>query len=162
LATGLRQRADARILSTRQVLQDRADSTRDREHGRKLQRLGDELDATEGGRWVANSVREALSTPAALLVVDAVRTADQIAAVRALGRVTHIHLSADAEVLSERYARLRAMAPEAELPSFASVRSNATEAAVENLKGLADIFIDTGEVDIDEMRDCALNAVREH
>jgi adenylosuccinate synthase len=118
---------------------------------RVLQEYGDKLDSDTGGGWVAEGVAKILgerSEPIAgnaLVIVDSVRVHHQVERLReAYGaQVTHIHLYAPSEVLSERYVARGEASGLVELRSYSEVASNATESAVNQLEAEADIAIDT-------------------
>lgn len=142
LAKGLAITPRLARLSTRAVLIEAADSA-DR---RGLQRAGEVLDAATGGKWVADAVRKwASSAIDSAVAVDAVRIAGQIGALRNEWPVVHIHLTAPVDVLADRYYGRRLKDPDIELPSYADVASDPTEAEVETLSGLADLTVDTSE-----------------
>jgi adenylosuccinate synthase len=110
-----------------------------------LQNAGDALDRKTKGRWVAQALAKALlDLPAnALVLVDAVRIERQVKAVReAFGpRVTHVHLTAPIDELSQRYRNRRKELKE--LSSYRQVQSNPTEKNIESLARLADVVVDT-------------------
>lgn len=110
-----------------------------------LQRAGDKLDRTTGGRWVAEAVaRSASRLPeSAVLIIDSARIKDQIDAIRdAFGaRVVHVHLTASVAELRNRYASRSG--PLRELPSYERVRQNRTERSIEILADHADVVINT-------------------
>jgi len=101
-----------------------------------LQHFGDELDARTKGAWLA----EKLPMGCYLLLVDAARTADQIAHIRRKfgAHVVHIHLKAGLSALEQRFARRGA-----DISSYDAVQANATEAGVRQLSNIADVVIDT-------------------
>ncbi len=113
-----------------------------------MQKAGEGLDRKTSGAWVQEELtdvlREAANSPPSALILDAVRIAGQIEAVRrSYGRrVLHIHLTAPPEVLEARY---KARRPEGfrEFDSYAEVLNNPTEAKVNDLMGLADVVIDS-------------------
>ncbi|WP_434382881.1 adenylosuccinate synthetase [Melittangium boletus] len=147
LAEGLVTRHGARRVSSRALLLARLEGRGgDR---RSLQEAGAALDQETNGRWVADSVKELLQreeVPPSLLVVDAVRVAAQVEALRqALGsRVLHVHLTAPEPELAARYDQRRAhAASDPERTSFAEARADATERGVEALAARADLVLDT-------------------
>jgi adenylosuccinate synthase len=111
-----------------------------------LQELGEKLDRDTGGGWVLEALarRVAALGDDAKVVVDAVRIAGQIDAVRkGYGpRVAHVHLAAGVPELEKRYKH-RKRGEIKELPSYAEVLKNKTESEVPQLKGSADIVIET-------------------
>jgi adenylosuccinate synthase len=122
---------------------------------RGLQDLGDQLDASTKGRWVADGVAEwAAENDAHLVVVDAVRIKAQVDLLRdAFGSdVHHIHLHASRVTLSERYAKRAEQGSHlVELTSYDEVAGNATEAAVGELHADADTVIDTDRSSQDDV-----------
>jgi hypothetical protein len=81
----------------------------------------------------------------AVVVVDAVRIAKQIDAIRkAYGqRVFHIHLEAPETILAIRYKKKRRQKGFKEFSSYTEVLKNDTERQVESLAPLADVVIKT-------------------
>lgn len=144
LADALVQQARFALVKTWEMLTDRApEVARERV---ALQRLGEQLDADTNGDWVAQDLsRQARSLPEqALIVVDAVRIAGQIEAVRrSFGpRVVHVHLKAPIEILERRYKH-RKRGEIKELASYADVQASRTERDVTGLEEIADVVIDT-------------------
>ena len=130
--------------------------------GRKdLQLEGETLDKLTGGVWLRDELQTILNGDVSdsPIVVDAVRTLDQVQAVRDtyVPAVTHIHLTARKETLAVRYAARNACGGQLELPTYEHVRQNETERIVDTLHAAADIVIDTGMNDEDETfrRACA-------
>ena len=124
-------------------------SPRTKPERRSLQLAGQRLDRADGGAWVAEALQRtidlatAAGTPKGLFVVDSVRIAGQIEAVRrAYGaEVHHIHLTASAQELRNRYEE-RERAEDASVP-YDRLKSNRTEKQVEDLASLADIVVRT-------------------
>ncbi len=148
LARGLTTGMEAAILSTRELLIGLAPEG-DR---RTLQQFGEDLDRREAGAWVSRPAFRArteldISRP---LIVDAVRTAEQISALRVSVCVVHIHLAARVSVLKRRYDRRRAIEPGFELAGYDAVRANPTEMAVDELAGFADLVLRTDLLGIEE------------
>lgn len=110
-----------------------------------LQEAGDDLDRATGGKWVADALYEKTRSlpPDTDVVVDAVRIEPQITALRERfgSRITHVHLTAPLDVLTERY-RSRGN-PSMEFGSYEAARANQTESKIEKLADIADIVIDT-------------------
>jgi len=140
------------ILKTKDVIRELASRRLGKElpkERRAMQEFGDRLDRETKGQWVRDELRKLLSRlgleePNAMVLVDAVRIPDQIRAIRqAYGfAVTHIHLCAPPETLSERYRGRRSSGLQ-ELPSYADVERNPTEARIQQLERVADVVIDT-------------------
>lgn len=117
-----------------------------------LQKAGERLDRKTKGGWVASEITRIMAEAADAgsssaesfrLLVDSARLVSQIDAIRrAFGqRVVHVHLTAPLPELRRRYlSRRTAMR---ELPSFAALRRDRTEAAIDDLMASADIVIDT-------------------
>ena len=124
-------------------------SPRTKPERRSLQLAGQRLDRADGGAWVAEALQRTIDlatvagTPKGLFVVDSVRIAGQIEAVRrAYGaEVHHIHLTASAEELRTRYEE-RERAEDASVP-YDRLKSNRTEKKIEGLASLADIVVRT-------------------
>ena len=152
LARSLANRFDGVRFSTREILlQELGDSERSRA---QLQRLGAELDDRTEGRWVADGLSTAVfEAGQRLVIIDAVRTADQIEALRlAFGRdVRHVHVTASPETCEERYESRRASSDVAEAGTYADVKSDPTEANIDSLASLADIAIDADRINEDDV-----------
>ena len=143
LAKGLATARGVRVLTTRLLIARLLDRRPDELTRGELQTAGDELDRERGGAWVAEEIGELLVERPGLVVIDAVRNADQLAAVRDVAATFHVHLSADEATLAARYAERSRSNPQLEFPNFESLRANPTEAQVEELVELADLTIDT-------------------
>jgi adenylosuccinate synthase len=102
LADILRARFACEVFKTRELI---AAALSARSERVSLQRAGDKLDRTTGGRWVAEAVARAASrlSENAVVIVDSARIKDQIDAIRdAFGaRVVHVHLTASITELIE-------------------------------------------------------------
>lgn len=163
LAHGLANKYGAVLISTKDLLRHTADERGDAlpaERG-AMQRYGTLLDDETAGRWVAKAVAAQIAQasgegddgydqpaddlPAGLFVVDAVRIARQIDALRdALGiNVVHVHLHSSHTVLSERYQKRGETSGLQELASYDEVANDPTERKVADLKDDADVAIDT-------------------
>ena len=122
-------------VSTRELLAQR---TQDR---RSLQALGASLDQSSAGKWVLDELIRVtgISSQGVSIVVDAVRTCDQIRWVRdAFGAsVVHVHIKGSVETLSARHnSRL-------EQYRYDEVRIHPVEQKVSGLVLCADLVIDT-------------------
>jgi hypothetical protein len=148
LATRLADAFEGQLVRTRPVLEEEYHVHQRAPNRGRLQDLGDQLDRETGGRWVAEAVLEHTKffRPNGVIVVDAVRQQSQINELRALvtPRVFHIHLTASEKVLIDRYRKKQAARKDEELPSFAQVRANPTEAQIEELASGANMRINTG------------------
>ena len=107
-----------------------------------LQAEGASMDDSTGGRWVSDGLvrlrRQCLAEVS--FVVDSVRTLDQIRWVRDAfgGSVTHMHLVADVDVLSDRYSS------RFEGYGYQDVSDDPVEQSVNVLAGSAGLVVDTG------------------
>lgn len=141
LAYGLQRRIGIRVLTTRAVLAGHAGEKPEQLDRSRLQLLGEDLDRSTGGSWIVDAIQN-LGIETAM-VVDAVRTLDQVAAVRMTATALHVHLTAPVTNLEERYAQRVSAQPAFEYPSFAALRENVTEASIERMASFADMAIDT-------------------
>ena len=145
LSTNLVQRFGVHPLKTKDMIARLAGEI---EHERgAMQDYGELLDRRTKGGWVRDEltrITESLEENA-VVVVDAVRIADQIEAVRkAYGhRVFHIHLEAPEHVLASRYKSRKREKHFKEFASYAQVLENPTERQVESLAAIADVVIKT-------------------
>ena len=124
---------------------------RTRNQRQDLQRAGERLDRQTEGGWVAEALvglieerRRGDELPSGLLVLDAVRIAGQIQAIRrAFGDsvVHHVHLTASPETLERRFGERNARADDG--VTWSQAATNATERQVEGLRVLADTVVDT-------------------
>ena len=153
LSANLVQRFGVHPISTKDLI---ARLAGDIEHERgAMQNYGELLDRRTKGSWVCREltkITESLDEDA-VVVVDAVRIAGQIDAVRkAYGqRVFHIHLEAPEEVLSGRYQKKKRKKGFKEFTSYAEVLKNKTECQVESLAALADVVIKTDRCTKDDV-----------
>ena len=149
LARGLSAELCADILSTRELLHQLT-NTRDRA---TLQDLGEALDRQYGHHWMTRpALRQRAELPSeSLLIIDAVRTLDQLSGLRLGAHVLHVHLTAPDPVLEGRYEQ-RVRRAISELSAYGAVRSSPTEAAVEALARVADVVLRTDALSIDETR----------
>lgn len=108
-------------------------------HRRRLQELGDKLDRETNGLWVAAATRRRMAAlaPRVRVIVDSVRIPRQIEHIRELPnvRIVHVHLTARLKTLEHRY-EATASEDEQELPTYAAVRENETEARIEEMREL--------------------------
>ena len=153
LAKALAKRFNGARLSTRELLMPRLTPgqapTRE-----ALQKIGADLDEETEGSWVADRFsRRIFDASESLAVVDSVRIAGQIEAMRrAFGsEVRHVHITASRETCAKRYEERRARAEVKEAATYSDVVSDPTEAQVDSLGPMADISVDTdhsGEEDV--------------
>jgi adenylosuccinate synthase len=145
LAKGLAERYDIPIFKTSEVLkrQVRSDLRQDR---KVLQAQGERLDRKTRGRWVLEELREWSNQREtdSDVIIDSVRIAEQIQAIReAYGPIViHVHLTAPVEDLEERFNDRRKQGRELDF-KYSEVRENPTEKQVEELAKIADIVINT-------------------
>jgi len=145
LAKGLVERYGISIVKTSEVLkkQVRSDLRQDR---KVLQLQGERLDRKTRGRWVLEELREwsnqVKSGPE--VIVDSVRIAEQIQAIReAYGPIViHVHLTAPVDDLERRFNKRRKQGREKDF-KYSEVRENPTEKQIEDLVRIADIVINT-------------------
>lgn len=142
LGNALVARYGAGILRTRDLLAEASGPL-----GRTaLQQAGQELDAQTRGEWVSQELTRRLpSVSEALLVVDCVRTRDQVTAIRStFGRdVVHVHLTAEDVVLIQRFEDRRIRRPIGEPPEYQAARWSRSESEVVGLAEDADVVIGT-------------------
>ena len=133
------------VLSTRAVLSLLA---RDR---RSLQSLGASLDESTDGRWVRDALLglQSRSPTKSSFVVDSVRTLNQVRWFQETfgGFVTHVHLTARAEVLRGRYGS------RFEGNRYQDVVADPVERKVGSLAPSADLVADTGVQGPDSVAD---------
>lgn len=140
----LRDRYGAAIIKTKDLIIKRKPRTK--AERRALQRAGEALDRQDGGKWVAEELQRAIesrshATPSGLYVVDSIRIAGQIDAIRrAYGpEVHHIHVTADPAELERRYHE-RQRLEDIEVP-YEEVKRSRTEKNIESLQAIADIVV---------------------
>lgn len=156
LARRIADRYGALHLQTRELLAEYAQAAGERlPNDRKaLQRYGDRLDQQVGGRWVVDGLAPTIANlDGGLAIIDAIRTPDQVKALRdAFGRaVTHVHLLAPPEVLETRYQARRATSTVSEPASYAEITADPTEARIDELRNEADVVIDTDRSQADDV-----------
>lgn len=147
LVSQLQDKHGAHVLKTKDLILQILPKTK--LERRRLQLAGQRLDNADGGNWVARALQQAVdratagTTPEGLFVVDSVRIAGQIEAVRrAYGaEVHHIHLTATPHELRRRYEE-RHRDDDAGI-DYDRVKRNRTERRIEELGRLADIVVHT-------------------
>ncbi len=121
---------------------------------RALQAEGEKYDVLTKGQWVRDGLINALksNTAATLVVLDSVRTKDQVTVLRDMEetQVLHVHVTAPLAVLSARYEERRKARAD-ELPSYHEVHANPTESQVDSLREIADLVVDTS---LESPEDC--------
>lgn len=150
LARALAVSRDSKILTTRGLIACFLDRRPEELSRAQLQEAGDRLDSERGGRWVADEITLLLREENAMVLIDAIRNAEQLDAIRAVADALHVHLTADEAILAARYAERSRSNPQLEFPDFDRLRSNLTEARVEELGLEADLLVNTGDVDVSE------------
>ncbi len=119
-----------------------------------LQVEGEKLDRQTRGKWVLDELLQELNGwhQNQLIVVDSVRTLDQIQYIReAFGTVvTHIHITAPPDELRRRYLQ-RYRGQDDGIPTYEQVRANPTETSVDSLQDAADVVIDSDCCTIDDV-----------
>jgi adenylosuccinate synthase len=143
LAHGLAESRGWPILTTRTLITKRSGNQEAPLTRRRLQELGDYLDRTEGGSWIAASLEEMDAHRKGIVVVDSIRTAAQLAALQTIAPSLHIHLTAPESTLAHRYEARHRANPRLELPSLNELRKNPTEASISGLAKKAALTIDT-------------------
>ena len=112
-----------------------------------LQEEGDRLDEETNGRWVLDELARELRQwdEDKSVVVDSVRIPEQVLAIReAYGPiVSHVHLTAPIDVLTERFNSRKRPSDAAGGLSYEDVRANYTESHVGRLEDTADIVINS-------------------
>jgi adenylate kinase family enzyme len=143
LSEHLLQRYDGACLSTSSLLSKAVGQELDRAH---LQALS--LDSVfQAGEWITDAVTDLVAAAKAIeiVVVDAVRTLDQVTALRkwAAGRyqVVHVHLTAEDHELEARYRR-REHSGDVDVP-WSSAMTAPGEAQNRSLEAAADLVVDT-------------------
>lgn len=145
----LAKRCDAVRISTRELIQSLRDVPAER---RPLQEAGEALDRETDGKWVSECTAKRLrSLPLAVVVIDSVRIAKQVEHLRGAfgGRVRHVHLTASDDVLANRFEFRKKSGDPAvhEFETYDEARRNPTEAAIGGLGEIADIIIDTDDLE---------------
>ena len=147
LAGRLEERFGAEVFKTSRLLEQRAQGKIELERT-AMQEFGERLDKSTGGAWVADDlVPEINKLPEeAIVVIDAVRMAGQIDALRRglPHQTVHVHLRASREVLEKRYRR-RPKTRFKEKATYQEVLDNPTEEQVPTLIHDADVVIDTDQ-----------------
>ncbi len=149
LANLLQTRADATLIKSKDLIQEvrpRAGVSRP-----AFKRAANDLDIQTGGRWISLSLNKKRmnNEPLNLVVVDAVRTPDQVRFLRQSGwAVTHVHLHASEEGLKKRYA---ARPPHERTELFANESKHWGAKNSQALLDIADVVIDTDRCKQDDV-----------
>ncbi len=114
-----------------------------------LQSVGAKWDEETSGAWVAEqlglAVYQARQAGVELVVIDSARIPSQVEALREAFAhdVWHVHVTASQSTCAERYALRQSRADFVEAITYAEVRADPTEAAVEQMADPADLVLDT-------------------
>lgn len=141
LANNLQNRANAKLIKSKDLIYERLPRTAQSRHAMQL--AGQRLDRQTAGSWLADALNRRVMNDGLidLVVVDAVRIPEQVRFLRQSGwAVTHVHLEASEEELAKRYANRPSAG---ELPSYSDLSRNWTEKHVGSLVDIADVVIDT-------------------
>jgi adenylosuccinate synthase len=117
-----------------------------------LQEAGESLDRETDGKWVSDCLAERMKDfgDNSVVVVDSVRIAKQVDHLRAQfgDGVRHIHLTASYDVLADRFRQRKERGDPAvaDFATYDEARANPTEAAIESLGDIADVTINTDEL----------------
>lgn len=151
LAIYMKKNCTASCVSTSAILSVLIGRDLDR---RELQQVGLER-RFQGGEWIANEIIRSIShhPTVQIIVVDAVRTIEQVRQIRDLTvgnlRCLHIHLTAENQQLAERYyKRLRLSDSEVD---WSVAKESLTEKAIAALGVDADLKIDTSRITSDDV-----------
>lgn len=157
LAQNLSSEFGFRILKTKDAIigkyQDRFGD--DNEPSREeLQEFGEALDKKYEHEWVVDYFQSKINKHD-LVIIDAVRTEEQIASFREAYThyITHIHLDASADVLKKRYVSNHSSkyySKEKCLEVYEEIKENETERNVTKLKEDADLVIDVTDSSKDD------------
>jgi len=143
------QRFTATRFSTREFIQSLRDVPTERG---PLQDAGESLDRETDGKWVSECVVERVKSFSddAVVVIDSVRIAKQVEHLRARfgDSVRHVHLTASYDVLASRFRerKERGDPAVADFATYDEARTNPTEAAIESLGDIADVKINTDDL----------------
>ncbi|MFJ3409138.1 adenylosuccinate synthetase [Pseudomonas protegens] len=149
LAKQLVLKAGAELIKTKDLIKDalpRSGTSRRARHNAGLK-----LDRDTNGTWLANvlSARLVNETDLNLIVIDSVRSADQIKYLRYSGwLVTHVHLQASEPVLTRRFEERDSAA---EAVNYGEVSGFSTERLSNALAKIADVVIDSDRCNRDDV-----------
>ncbi len=135
--------------STREFIQSLRDVPTERG---ALQEAGELLDQETDGRWVSLCLEDRMASlsDGAIVVVDSVRIPKQVEHLRAMfgDDVLHVHLTASYAVLVSRFEKRKTHGDPAvrEFATYDEVRENATEASIERLREIANLEINTDDI----------------
>jgi len=162
LAIGLAEHCEMEVFKTNEILK-RNVGPQLVNNRKALQQEGERLDVKTRGRWVAEELAIWLrqTTRKPMLVVDSVRTVEQIRGIRNVFGpiVTHIHLTAPSPELARRYKERHKQGLEA-TDNYGEAQADKTEKAVDQLRDTADVVIDTNRCTVEDVlvrATCQLN-----
>lgn len=141
LAKLLVAKSGAELVKTKELIQLFLPSTGTSRRARH--NAGLKLDRETRGTWVADTLNARLvnDKDLSLVVVDSIRSADQVRCLRNSGwLVTHVHLQASEPVLTKRYED---RGNPTELSSYSEVSGFSTERHSNALAKIADVVIDS-------------------
>lgn len=116
-----------------------------------LQKMGEELDTSGGGKWVLDYFQQLYQKEFSnnnFYVVDSVRILAQVQHIREAYSyfVYHIHLEASAETLEKRFyerGEIQALSKDEQTAKYTRYKADTTEQKVNDLKNEADLVINT-------------------
>jgi len=165
LARRLAERYDGHYISTRHLIVAHAEASGETppSERRAFQEYGEALDRHRGGTWVSEAAASLVAqrSDARLVIVDGVRTRDQVEALRVAfsAAVTHVHVHAPEHVLSVRYEARGSKPGLTELGSYTEVLQSAAEVEATTLLADADVAIDTQQCSPDDVETRAAAAL---
>ena len=124
-----------------------------------LQKYGDQLDKREGGRWVLDYFQHLYKKDFDtnnFYVIDSARILKQIQHIRDAYSyfVFHIHCEANPEILENRFynrGEIKLLSKEEQIEKYKKYKADPVEKEVSKLKGDADLVINTGQCDDEDV-----------
>lgn len=121
-----------------------------------LQREGADLDQRTRGRWLVDYLRERMDAGAGRIIVDSLRTIRQTEPILLEMPVARlVYLDASATIRRQRYAQAASSDAVKRSASFDQAMNHPTEQNVSELKALAQLVIDTADIDVPAIADLA-------
>lgn len=150
LASNLELHARATLIASKDLIVQQFPKTKQERSA--LKRAGDRLERESKGRWLADQLNRRLMSEAApptLVVLDAVRTSEQVRYLRESGwLVTHVHLDASPEELERRFAS----SPHGtQHTTYEELSKSWPERPAGSLRKIADVVIDTDRCCADDV-----------
>ena len=146
LARTLQAHLGAMVVGTRHMLSRNLRRSGD-VNRQDLQAEGERLDRLTGGVWLRDELEYLLSegTNEPMVVVDAVRTLNQVQSIRERHghQVAHVHLTAPKALLDARYIGRDIIDRRSDVIGYDEVRQNSTERDVNRLLPIANLVVDT-------------------